>query len=185
MLRPAAPVDIIAAARGIPGEVPVGESAVVEIRIPREQLDVMRPPGNASGGRVEAPIVRAVGVQLISEIPGALGITPLSAETIWFDRPSPLAGEEGVWRFALTPVLGGKHGVTLSVLGRTIGPYGLQIDPSAVSETFEVTVHRSFGGRILRLGGYVAAFVLGALIANLAGAKIAATVAGWVKLVAK
>lgn len=178
-------LDIIAAARGIPGEVPVGESVVVEIRIPREQLDVMRPPANASAGRVEPPMARAVSVQLISEIPGALGITPLSAETMWFDRPSLMAGEEGIWRFALTPVLKGKHGVTLSVLGRTIGPYGLQIDPSAVSETFEVTVRRSLGARFLRLGGYVAAFVLGALIANLAGAKIATTVAGWVKLVVR
>lgn len=183
MLRPPIPVDIIAAARGIPGEVPVGESVVVEIRIPREQLDVIRSGGASTAGRVEPPITRAVSVQLISEIPGALGITPLSAETVWYDRPALMAGEEGIWRFALTPALGGKHGVTLSVLGRTIGPYGLQIDPSAVSETFEVTVHRSFGARLLRLGGYVAAFVLGALIANLAGAKIAATVAGWLKLV--
>ncbi len=183
MLRPPVPVDIIAAARGIPGEVPVGESVVVEIRIPREQLDVIRPGTAATAGRVEPPVTRAVSVQLISEIPGALGITPLSAETVWYDRPALMAGEEGIWRFALTPALGGKHGVTLSVLGRTIGPYGLQIDPSAVSETFEVTVHRSFGTRLLRLGGYVAAFVLGALIANLAGAKIAATVAGWLKLV--
>lgn len=185
LLRPAVPVDIISAARGIPGELPVGESVVVEIRIPREQLDVMRPPASGAAGRVEAPITRAVSVQLISEIPGALGITPLSAEAMWFDRPSLMADEEGVWRFALTPVLKGKHGVTLSVLGRTMGPYGLQIDPSAVSETFEVTVRRSIGARVLRLGGYVAAFVLGALIANLAGAKIAATVAGWMKLIIK
>lgn len=184
-LRPAVPLDIIAAARGIPGEVSIGETVVIEIRIPREQLDVMRPPVHVSSGRVESPITRAVGVQLISEIPGALGITPLSAETMWFDRPSLAAGEEGIWRFAITPVLNGKHGVTLSVLGRTIGAFGVQLDPSAVSETFEVTVRRSFGMRFLRLGGYAAAFVLGALVANLAGAKIAATVTAWLKLIMK
>lgn len=95
------------------------------------------------------------------------------------------AAEEGIWRFALTPVLKGKHGVTLSVYGRTIGLYGIQLDPAAVSETFEVTVRRYLGARVLRLGGYVAVFVLGALVTNLAGAKIAETISTWVKLVLK
>lgn len=184
-LKPAVPLDIIAAARGIPGEIPVGESVIVEIRIPRDQLDVVRPPIQASPARVEAPLARSVSVQLVSEIPGALAITPLSAETIWYDRPAMTAAEEGIWRFALTPVLKGKHGVTLSVYGRTIGIYGIQLDPSAISETFEVTVRRYLGARILRLGGYVAVFVLGALVTNLAGAKIAETISSWVKLVLK
>lgn len=95
------------------------------------------------------------------------------------------AAEDGIWRFALTPVLKGKHGVTLSVHGRTIGPYGVQLDPAAVSETFEVTVRRYLGTRILRLGGYVAVFVLGALITNLAGARIAESISSWIKLVMK
>lgn len=185
MPRPAVAVDIIVAARGIPGELPTGESTVIEIRIPREQLDVIRPPASQSAARVEPPITRAVSVQLISETPGALAITPLSAETIWFDRPSVSAGEEGVWRFALTPVLRGQHGVTLSVIGRTVGPYGLQIDPSAVSETFEVTVRRTFGARLLRLGGYVAMFALGALVANLFGTRILAAAVNLLQMVTK
>jgi hypothetical protein len=189
-----APFDIIAAARGIIGAMPLGVPTAVEIRIPREQIDIVRAanwqpprgaPPNAAGqmARPEVLLTRAVGVQLTSEPTDALLVTPLTPETVWFDRPILAPGEVCIWRFTVTPQQTGRHGLTLAVLGRTIGPAGIAIDPAAASETFEIIVRGGRRATAIRLGGYLVAFAAGAVTAMFAHGGLVALLGSGLKTI--
>jgi hypothetical protein len=189
------PFDIMAAARGIVGVMPANVPTPVEIRIPREQIDILRTaagwqpprgaPPNAAGSMVrpDTALTRAVGVQLTSEPADALLVTALTPETVWFDRPILAPGEMCVWRFTVTPQRSGRYGLTLAVLGRTIGPAGVAVDQAAASETFEINVRASKRATAIRLVGYLVAFAAGAITASFAHSGVVSMLGTWVKTV--
>ena len=169
----------MAAASTIPARMQVAHPTLIEISIPRSQLDIIRPnqsrsqPGSNPYNR-DPSISRAVSVRLISEPPGALMIASLSPDTIWFDQPASSNDERMTWRFAVSPNTVGRFGLTLATTGRTLGPFGTQIDSNPPTETFEIKTWRPLAPRIGRVFGYVAVFTIGAVAAFLTSDTIKA-----------
>jgi hypothetical protein len=151
-LLPRQPVDIVAAASGLPALMRIGEPVLIEVRVPRGEVDVPRAtarPGVASLG--DAPVYRVITARLIAA-GGAIGIEARTPETVWLEPTLQPVADDVVWQFLAIPTKRGTIPVTLTISGRTISAYGVMADQSAPSETFAVTVKRPKGALFKRKG---------------------------------
>ena len=132
---------------------------LIEIRIPRAQVDVPRQGPYAQGG---ASLVRAVTVRLTSGPVSGLSIEPRTPETAWL---GPTEGEANardiVWQFVLLPTRPGTFAVTLHVAGRTITPGGMTSDVASSAETFAVKVKGVRGSFLKRLSSWLMLLAIG------------------------
>lgn len=147
------------AASGLPASVRRHAPVLIEIRIPRAQVDVPRHGPYAHGG---AALVRAVTVRLTSGPVSGLSIEPRTPETAWL---GPAEGEANardiVWQFVLLPTRPGTFAVTLHVAGRTITPGGMTSDVASSAETFAVKVKGERGRFLRRLSGWLTLLAVG------------------------
>jgi neural Wiskott-Aldrich syndrome protein len=172
-LSPSIALDVVSAAAGLPASMRLGAPMLVEVRIPRDQVDVPRRRGpHAIGRGQDTPIYRVVSVRLGTGGISGLAVEPRSPETIWIGMGRDFDAHEFVWQFVVTPTRAGRFAVTLSVSGRTVSPYGVTGDDTPQSETFAVVVKRAPGGRFKRLMVGLALVGLGAATAVVAGGPI-------------
>jgi hypothetical protein len=149
-LLPSEPLEIVHAAAGLPAVVRRNVPVLVEIRIPRSQVDVPRqgphapPPGMS--------IVRAVTTRLTGGPVSGLSIEPRTPETAWLGS-ADADNRDVVWQYVLLPTRAGTFAVTLSVAGRTLAPSGMINDASSAAETFAVRVKPERGRFWRRLLG--------------------------------
>jgi neural Wiskott-Aldrich syndrome protein len=136
-LLPSEPLEIVHAAAGLPAVVRRNIPVLVEIRIPRAQVDVPRhgPQASTHG----ASIVRAVTTRLTGGPVSGLSIEPRTPETAWLG-PADADSRDVIWQYVLLPTRSGTFAVTLSVAGRTFSPGGMMNDASTAAETFAVRV---------------------------------------------
>jgi hypothetical protein len=174
-LVPAVAFDIVAAAAGLPASIRMGTPVLVEVRIPRDQIDVPRRRTNVQmAGPAEMPIYRVISVRLGTGGVSGLAIEPRSPETVWLGLGRDLDSHDFVWQFVVTPTRAGRFAVTLGVTGRTVSPYGVAGDGTPTTETFAVVVKRLPGGRLKRFLWALTMFGLGAVTAFYAGAPLLA-----------
>ncbi len=172
-LAPAVALDLVAAAAGLPATMRIGVPVLVEVRIPRDQIDVQRrraTPGAVP--QVETPVYRAITVRLGTGGVSGLAIEPRTPETIWLEPGLDRTSDAVVWQFVVTPATRGSFAVTLAVTGRTISPYGVSSDAGSGSEQFAVKVKRKRGTALRRLAVGGGLFAAGVLFAWYAGASV-------------
>jgi hypothetical protein len=136
-LLPTEPLEIVHAAAGLPAVVRRNVPVLVEIRVPRAQVDVPR------NGPIALPpqlqIVRAVTTRLTGGPVSGLSIEPRTPETTWLG-PADADNRDVIWQYVLLPTRAGTFAVTLSISGRTFAPSGMVTDASTAAETFAVRV---------------------------------------------
>lgn len=176
-LLPSEPLDIVRAAGGLPAVVRRNFPVLVEVRIPRQQVDVPR-----SLAPQAPPIFRAVTTRLASGPVSGLSIEPRTAETAWLGPGDGDAqSRDVVWQYVLTPIRSGVFAVTLTVSGRTISVGGMTSDVTATAETFAVRVKPERGrlsrrllvGTLLLVAGGGIGWLLGGPLAGLLKATFA------------
>lgn len=150
----------------------MGTPVLVEVRIPRDQIDVPRRRGPHGVGAGDAPIYRVVSVRLGTGGVSGLAIEPRSPETVWLGMGRDLDLHDFVWQFVVTPTRAGRFAVTLGVSGRTVSPFGVAGDGTPLTETFAVVVKRPPGGRFKRFMAGVTLFAIGAATMALAGGPL-------------
>lgn len=159
VLLPIEPLDIVSAAGGLPASVRRNAPVLIEIRIPRAQVDVPRHGPYAHSG---AALVRAVTVRLTSGPVSGLSIEPRTPETAWL---GPAEGEtiarDIVWQYVLLPTRPGTFAVTLHVAGRTITSAGMTSDVASSAETFAVKVKGVRGSFLRRLSSWLMLLAVG------------------------
>jgi neural Wiskott-Aldrich syndrome protein len=151
-LSPSVALDLVAAAAGLPAMMHIGTPVLVEVRIPRDQIDV--PRRRATPGAQlppETPVYRAMTVRLGTGGISGLAIEPRTPETVWLEPGIGHTSDKVVWQFVVTPATCGAFAVTLSVTGRTISPYGVSSDAAPTAETFAVKVRRKQGTFLRRV----------------------------------
>lgn len=149
-LLPSEPLEIVQAASGLPAVVRRDVPVLVEIRIPRSQVDV--PRHNLQAAAHGATILRAVTTRLTSGPVSGLSIEPRTPETAWLG-PAETDSRDVIWQYVLLPTRAGTFAVTLSVTGRTLSPGGVHNDASTAAETFAVRVKPERGRFWRRLFG--------------------------------
>lgn len=173
---PVAPLNVVAAASGLPAVMRIGTPVLVEVRIPRDQIDIPRYRGShLVGVGAEAAIYRVVSVRLGTGGVSGLAIEPRSPETIWIGMGRDVDATDFVWQFVATPTRVGRFAVTLAIAGRTVTPHGVAGDGTPVSETFAVSVKRPRGVRFKAFLTTALVFTLGAAAMAVAGAPVLAT----------
>jgi hypothetical protein len=188
-VMPAAPVDLIAAAVTIPANVTLKRTTAIDIRLPRAEVDIARPPRGRVGipgapQRIEPPIAHAATVRLVAEDPSRCLIAPLTPETVWFREPPVAEDEEAVWSFSLIALKPGKFRVILASHGCTSGAYGLEGETQA-SEMFEVRARRRVGRGLLTVLALVGAIGIGMAAAPYLAKPLAGLAAPVLKLIGR
>ena len=162
VLLPIEPLDIVGAAGGLPASVRRHVPVLVEIRIPRAQVDVPRHGPYAHGG---GGLVRAATVRLTSGPVSGLSIEPRTPETAWLGPAEVEANARDiVWQFVLLPTRPGVFAVTLHVTGRTFAPGGMTSDIASAAETFAVRVRGERGRGLRRMASWLALLAVGGAI---------------------
>ena len=159
VLLPIEQLNIVAAAGGLPASVRRYAPVLVEIKIPRAQVDVPRHGPYAHAGTA---LVRAVTVRLTGGPVSGLSIEPRTPETAWLGPADADAGaRDVVWQFVLLPTRPGVFAVTLHIAGRTIAPTGLSNDVATATETFAVKVRGERGRGLQRFAGWIGLLAVG------------------------
>ena len=134
---------------------------LVEIRIPRSQVDVPR------HGPLAPPlgmtVLRAVTTRLTGGPVSGLSIEPRTPETAWLS-PADADNRDVIWQYVLLPTRAGTFAVTLSVSGRTVAHNGMMNDVSTSAETFAVRVKPERGRFSRRLFSTLVLLALGGAI---------------------
>lgn len=157
-LMPGEPLEILRAAAGLPASVRRNVPVLIEIRIPRGQVDVPR-----HGSQAPPPhhhVMRAVTTRLTSGPVSGVSIEPRTPETAWLG-PADADARDVVWQYVLLPTRAGTYAVTLSIAGRTVSPAGLSNDVTTAAETFAVRVRPERGRFSRRLFGTVLLLAIG------------------------
>jgi hypothetical protein len=171
-LLPLEPLNIVAAAAGLPAVVRVGDPVLVEIRVPRGEVDVPRATARPGIAPIAEPPVYRVVTARLSANTTAIAIEPRTPETVWLEPSLGPVADDVSWQFLLTPLRRGTIPVTLTIAGRSISAYGVMADKTSPTETFAVTVKRAPGAlsrrflkglALLIVGGVVTWAVLGPL----------------------
>lgn len=170
---PSEPLEIVHAAAGLPAVVRRNVPVLVEIRIPRSQVDVPRHGPFAASG---VPVLRAVTTRLTGGPVSGLSIEPRTPETTWLG-PAEADNRDVIWQYVLLPTRAGTFAVTLSVSGRTVTPNGMITDASTAAETFAVRVKPERGRFSRRLFSTLVLLALGGAI----GWALTGPLAGLVK----
>ncbi len=160
-LMPREPLEIVQAAAGLPAVVRRNTPVLVEIRVPRSQVDVPRNGPHAAPQNF--PVVRAVTTRLISGPVSGLSIEPRTPETAWLS-PADADNRDVIWQYVLLPTRAGTFAVTLSIAGRTLSPAGMTNDAGTAAETFAVRVKPERGRFWRRLFGTVVLLLVGGAI---------------------
>jgi hypothetical protein len=161
-LVPRDPLGIVAAASGLPAVVRVGEPVLVEVRVPRGEVDVPRATARPGIAPIsEPPVYRVVTARLTANST-AIVIEPRTPETLWLEPSLGHVADDVTWQFLVTPQRRGTIPVSLTISGRTISAYGVMADKSEPSETFAVTVKRAPGSLAKRFFKGVLLLAIGA-----------------------
>lgn len=152
----------------IPRRMRVALPVVVEARIARADVKALA-EGLAGGGAVfrhEVVVTKAMSVRLRAP-EGGFSIENRSPETQWIENVLGLASDDfASWRWTVTPRTRGKRQLQLIVSARTVGADGVTAETALPDQVIEVRVATNYGRTAKRWAGWIAAAVLGGLLAK-------------------
>lgn len=143
----------------------------VEVRIARSEIANVGSGMAGTPQRHELGVTRAMSVRLRAP-DGGFFIETGSPETQWIENPlGVLADDFASWRWTVTPTRRGKARLQLIVSARTVGSDGLAAETALPDQIIDVSVSVNYGRLAKTWGGWVAAAIVGGLLAKF-GEKI-------------
>jgi hypothetical protein len=140
----------------------------VEIRIARAEIANVGAGmvGPAPSVRHDIRITKAMSVRLRAP-EGGFFIESGSPETQWIESQIGLLNDEfASWRWTVTPTRRGRARLQLIVSARTVGPDGLAAESAMPDQVIDVSVAVNYFRLLKTWGGWIAAAVVGGLLAK-------------------
>jgi len=152
----------------IPRAMTVGVPETVEVRIARAEISALAEGLQGSGAayRHDLVVTKAMSVRLRAP-EGGFWIETASPETQWIDNTLGLLSDDfASWRWTVTPQQRGKARLQLVVSARTVGADGLAAETALPDQVIEVKVRINYRRTALQWGGWIAAAVVGGILAK-------------------
>jgi len=158
----------------VPRRMQSGIPATAEVRIARDKIDGLMLALCHRGLRLEAYPTRALAVRLRAPN-GGFAIEANAAETQWLDRSgSNLSDGFAAWRWTITPRGSGRNRLLLTVSARLIGQDGLVAEAAPSDRAIDVRIAPNYRRRARRWTGWLAALIVGGVLAQFGGSLAAA-----------
>lgn len=161
----------------------VGVPVAAEVLIAK--ADVKNLAGRLQSGgaayRHDISITRAMTVRLRAP-DGGFTIETTSPETQWIESILSLADSDSArWRWSVTARRPGKKRLQLVVSARTVDGEGLTAETALPDKVFDVRVSINYAESVMRWAGWVAAAILGGVLARFGdgGLEMARALAAW------
>lgn len=152
----------------IPRRMRVGIPVVAEARIARADVKALA-EGLAGGGAAfhhEVVVTKAMSVRLRAPN-GGFTIENRSPETQWIENVLGLGNDDfASWRWTVTPRGRGHQQLQLIVSARTVGADGMTAETALPDQIVDVKVSINYGRTAGRWIGWIAAAVIGGLLAK-------------------
>lgn len=152
----------------IPRTMRVAVPVLVEVRIARSDVQNLA-EGMQGGGDVqqhEVTITKAMSVRLRAP-DGGFFIESASPETQWIEKTTLLSTDDfASWRWHVTPREKGRKRLQLVISARTVGSDGVAAETALPDQVITVRVRTNYGKSFARGTGWVAAALVGGLIAK-------------------
>ena len=152
----------------VPRRMRVGVPTTAEVRIARDRIDslILALNGRGSAPHVEHSLTRALSVRL--RAPGSdFWIESATPETQWVERaPSLIHDDYAIWRWSVVARRRGRGRLALMVSARTIGRDGIAAETAPPDRVIEVKVGANYRQGAVRWAGWIAAMLVGAVIAQ-------------------
>jgi hypothetical protein len=152
----------------LPRTMRVGKPRTGEVRIAKASVRALG-ESLQSGGTAyphDAVITKAISVRLRAP-EGGFCIEIVSPETQWIDGTvDPLTDDFASWRWTVTAQRRGRLRLQLVISARTVGADGLATETALQDQIVEVRVRTNYGHVAARWGGWIAAAMVGGVLAR-------------------
>jgi hypothetical protein len=152
----------------IPRSMTVGRRETVEVRIAKADVNALAGglQGAGTAYRHDLIVTKAMAVRLRAP-DGGFWIETTTPETQWIENTlGPLSDEFASWRWTITPKRRGKARLHLVVSARTVGTDGLAAETALPDRVITVKVRVNLGQTAALVGGWIAAAVVGGMLAK-------------------
>ncbi len=146
----------------------VGVPELVEVSIAKAELAGLAEKLQGSGAayRHDIVVTKAMSVRLRAP-EGGFWIETASPETQWIENSLGLLSDDyASWRWTVTPQRRGRARLQLIVSARTVGADGLAAETALPDQVIEVKIRTNYGRTAAQWGGWIAAAVLGGILAK-------------------
>jgi hypothetical protein len=152
----------------IPRRMRNGVAELVEVRIARAEIQNLATGMQGAGEAHHHDLVATKAMSVRLRAPdGGFFVETASPETQWIENHlGVLSDDYASWRWTVTPNRAGRARLQLIVSARTIGSDGLVAETALPDQVFEVRVSTNYGRLAKHWFGWVAAAILGGLLAK-------------------
>lgn len=152
----------------IPRRMRVGVPVIAEARIARAHVKALT-EGLQGGGAAfphEILITKAMSVRLRAP-DGGFSIENRSPETQWIENVLGFGADDyASWRWTVTPRARGRRQLQLIVSARTMGSDGMTAETALPDQIVDVKIAINYGRTLMRWSGWIAAAIIGGLLAK-------------------
>jgi hypothetical protein len=152
----------------IPRRMRVGVAIVAEARIARADVKALAEglQGGGAAFRHEVVVTKAMSVRLRAP-DGGFTIENRSPETQWIENVLGFGSDDfASWRWTVTPRARGRRPLQLIVSARTVGADGMTAETALPDQIVDVKVSINYARTLARWTGWIAAAVIGGLLAK-------------------
>lgn len=152
----------------IPRRMRVGVPVVAEARIARAHVKALAEDLQGGGAAFphEILITKAMSVRLRAP-GGGFSIENRSPETQWIENVLALPADDyASWRWTITPRARGRRQLQLIVSARTMGSDGMTAETALPDQIVDVKISINYGRTLAHWSGWIAAAVIGGLLAK-------------------
>lgn len=178
--RGMAAVEVGQLVENIPRKMQVAIPTRVEVRIAKADVKALAEGLQGGGGvaRHDVMVTKAMSVRLRAP-DGGFFIESASPETQWIENTLGLMSDDfASWRWTVTPRARGTQRLQLVVSARTVGADGLAAETALPDQVIEVRVSTNFKQAATTGGGWVAAAIVGGVLAKLGEGAFASLLRG-------
>jgi len=146
----------------------VGVPVVTEARIARADVKALAEglQGGGAAFRHEVVVTKAMSVRLRAP-DGGFTIENRSPETQWIENVLGFGSDDfASWRWTVTPRARGRRPLQLIVSARTVGADGMTAETALPDQIVDVKVSINYARTAARWIGWIAAAVIGGLLAK-------------------
>ena len=155
-------------AENIPRKMRVGITSTAEVRIAKADVKALAEglEGGGAAYKHDLQITKAMSVRLRAP-DGGFFIETASPETQWTENVlGMMADDYASWRWNITPKHRGRKRLQLVISARTMGSDGVTAETALPDQVFEVSVKTNYARTATRTGGWIAAAIVGGLLAR-------------------
>jgi hypothetical protein len=154
----------------------VGSAAPAQVRIGRDKVESLvqlLAAGRAPPTAADSVLARVVSVRLLAP-DGGFTIDAETPETQWIESSPNQPQEDFVtWRWAVTPLVAGRHRLQLAVAARTVSRDGIGPEAYPPDRFIEITARRNPLWRLVRWAALLLLFVGGIGLGRLSQDRLA------------